>query len=81
MCNLLNTVLKVKSRMVAWVQNGCKCVIVYPRDRMVDWELQLAATAQHHEGVSCHLSLALEKINVQNLEYGFYCMSIAFAPS
>ena len=28
--NVLNTVLKVKNRMVVWVQNGCKCIGCLP---------------------------------------------------
>lgn len=42
--------------------------VAYPRDRMPDWELQLAANAQHHERVSYHLSLAQEKIKIINLD-------------
>ena len=36
---------------------GCDCV--------VDWELQLAATAQHHENLSCYTLLAQEKTKIQ----------------
>lgn len=39
--NLLNTVLKVKNRMVVNVS------VVYPHDHMAAWELQLVATIQH----------------------------------
>ena len=37
-CNLLNTVLKVKDRMVIWVQNGWKCISSLP-----SWLLGAAA--------------------------------------
>ena len=30
---LVNTVLKVKNRMVLWLENGC----AYPGDSMTDW--------------------------------------------
>lgn len=52
--------MKVKNRMVAWVQRGCKYMTVYPHDPVAGWEL--AATAQHHERVSYYTSLAWEKI-------------------
>ena len=51
LCNLLNTVLKVKNRIVAWVQNGGS-VLFSPPDRMADWELWLTAppsiTREYH---------------------------------
>ena len=65
LCNSLNTVLKVKNRMVINV------LIVHPRDHMADWQLQPTATGQHHERVSDHILLAQEKIKIQNLSYGF----------
>lgn len=40
-CNLLKTVLKVRKRMVVWVQKGCKEMVVYPHDQRADCELQL----------------------------------------
>ena len=52
--------MKVKNRMVARIQRGCKFMIVYPHDLVAGWKL--AATAQHHERVSYYKSLALEKI-------------------
>ena len=48
--------------------------VIFTFDHMADWEL----------GVLPHESLACEKIKVQNLKYlkyGFYGMSLAFAPS
>ena len=51
----LNTALKVE-----WLQ-GCRTVVstsvVYLGDGVADWELQLTATAQHHEHLTA-LSLA-----------------------
>ena len=46
--------------------------VVHPHDYAADWELWLAATAQHHEWVPYHISLAGEKINIQNVKYSFY---------
>ena len=58
--------------MAVWVQNGLRVPAVYPRDRMAEWELQLAAAAQHHKRASCCILLAPEKIKIQNSNYGFY---------
>ena len=61
--------LKVKNRMVVWVQNGCmgtvttvSVSVVFLYSHLADWELQLAANAQHHKRVSYHISLAWENI-------------------
>lgn len=35
--------------------------VVHPGDGRADWELWLAAAAQHHKGASCHISLARER--------------------
>ena len=40
MSHVLNTVLKVKNRMVVWIQSGFKYI-----DHMTDWEVGLTATA------------------------------------
>ena len=45
---------------------------VYPHDCMADWELWLAADAQHHEKVLNCILLALEKIKIQNVKYSLY---------
>ena len=42
-------------------------LITHSHDSVVDWELQLPASDQHHEMV-----FTLEKIIVQNLKYCFY---------
>lgn len=42
-------------------------LVVCPRDRMPDWELQLAAAAQYHKIVSYHMLLAQKKIKIQTL--------------
>ena len=39
-------------------------LVVYPHDGVSDWELQLAATAQHPERVSYCLLLVQEKIEI-----------------
>ena len=49
---LLNTVVKMKNRMAEWVQNSCKSLlVVYLCGHLADWELWLAATAQHHQRI------------------------------
>ena len=41
--------------------------VIYPCDSMADWELQLAAAAQHHESIiECIPSLGKD----QNSKYG-----------
>ena len=62
----MNAVLKVKKRMVESVS------IVYPCDHLVNWELQLTAAAQHHKRISYCISLAQEKIKIQNSKASFY---------
>ena len=66
LCKLLNTVLKVKRRIVKQVQNVCKCISYSPHDCVADWELQLATTAQHHERGSYRILLAWEKIKIRS---------------
>ena len=51
---------------------------VYPGDGMADWELRLTASVQHHKRASYNISLAWEKIKIQNLMYGFYWTCLAF---
>ena len=46
--------------------------VVHPHDPMPDWELQLFATAQHHEGELYCPVLAPEKNKSQNLKYISY---------
>ena len=65
-CNLLNTVLVEKNRIVVSLS------VVYPRDHVADWELWLAASAQHHKRVLHCILLAQEKIKIQNSKYSFY---------
>ena len=55
-------------------------LIVHPRDHTADRQLQPTASGQHHERVSDHTSLAQEKIEIQNLNYGFDRMCIACVP-
>ena len=70
-CNLLNTV-ESEQQIVVWVQNDYKCTDCYPCGHMANWELQLTASAQHHEGVLYHISLAQQKIKIQNSKPDFY---------
>ena len=51
---------------------------VYPGDDVADWELWLDASVQHHKRASYSISLAWEKIKIQNLMYGFYWACLAF---
>lgn len=60
-CNLLSTVLEVKSKIVVRVQNGCRYIGWYPCDWVANSEPQLTAPAQCHLGVWHHTLLAQEK--------------------
>lgn len=46
--------------------------VACPHDRVADWELWLAAAAQHRRTVLYGLPLARGKVKIQNLKYGFY---------
>ena len=72
-CNLLNTVLKVKNRMAAWVENGCKCIGCLSSGSP-DWPGAAAlCPAWQHKRVS-------EKIKIQNSKYNFYWLHSIFVP-
>ena len=78
-CNLLNILLKGKT---GWLY-GCRMVAsvsVFTLFCVVDWELWLTATAQHHRRVLEHVSLAWERMEFQNLKYNFYWMHTVFTP-
>lgn len=47
--SVLNTVLKVKNRMVASLS-------AYPRDHVLDCQLHLIAAAQHHRSIILHIA-------------------------
>lgn len=51
---------------------------VPPCDSMADGKLWPPRSAQHYGGWR-YIALAQERIKIQNLKYGFYCMGIAFA--
>lgn len=53
------------------MQDTVDCLVTYPRDHVVDWELGFAAAAQLHERVSYRISLALEEIKILNSEVWF----------
>ena len=63
MCSLLNTVLKVKNRMVVSVP------AVYPSAQAADWA-QHTAAAQHHESIVQHIA-SLGKDGNSNFEVWF----------
>ena len=66
---VLNISLSFLQSEKQWL-NGCRMVlsvlVVYSSDCVADWELWLAATAQHHERVSYCILLAQEKIKIQS---------------
>ena len=57
-CNLLDTVLKVKTSMVVWVQDVVTVPVICCCDCLADWELRLAAAAQHHRREPYRISQA-----------------------
>ena len=60
-CNLLYTILKVKNKMVVWIQNGCKCIMCLP-SRLYGWI-----------GAVAYWYLALwESIELRNASLGKY---------
>ena len=72
--------LKVKNRILACIQTGCKCAGCLP-SWSCDWRGAVTAAALHHERGSYCRSPAQEEINIQNAKYIFYWMHFAFAPS
>lgn len=72
----MNTMLKVKNRMVVWIQNTYKCT-----DCLLLW-LQgwLEAAACHcpafQEKIKC-MSLTREKMKMQDSKYGLKCISFS----
>lgn len=63
-CNLLSTVLKVKSSMDVWVQNGCMCISDHSCNPVADWELWLTAATQYHKRVLYHIVLGWVKSKI-----------------
>ena len=65
LCYVLNTVLKVKIRMVKWIWNGCKCVGCL-HSWFWGWPgAQLTAAAQNHQEISYCILLARERVKIQ----------------
>lgn len=66
-CNLLSTVLKVKTRMAYGCRGVVSVLVIFPLECVADWELRLSATAQHQERetVSC-TSPAWDKFKIWN---------------
>lgn len=77
-CDLLNTVGEVRNGMVVWVQNGYKCI-----GRLPLWSSGCLGAVAHcccptsQESIPAHI--ASDMIKIQNLESGFYGMSIISA--
>ena len=67
-CNLLGTVVEVKSSMAVWVRNGPPCIVVSP----VVTRLTGSGPAQHHERGSDHTALP-SKGQISASEVSFYC--------
>ena len=67
-CNLLDTVLEVKSRMAVGVPNGHLCIIVSP----VVTRLTGSCPAQHHERGSDHTALP-RKEQISTSRVSCYC--------
>lgn len=57
---------KWKTEWLSGYQMVISVSVVYPHELVADWELQLAAAAQHHERVLYHILLAREKIKIQS---------------
>ena len=54
--NIYPTALKVKTRMVVWVQMVVTVSVVHPHDHMAGWELQLPLSGiQRGYGMYCIL--------------------------
>ena len=68
---------KWKTEWLYGYRMAVSVLAVSPRDNVLDWELRLPALAQHHERVSCHISLALENIN-SKLEARFLLNAYCF---
>lgn len=67
---------KWKTGMSVWVQNGCKCIGSLPSRSVAHWPSPLLSITRGPSRVS----LAQEKIQIQNFKYGFYWMCPAFTP-
>ena len=70
-CNFLKTVLRVKNNGCIGYRMVVSILAVHPRAHVAEWELQLTATAQHHEKVSYHIPLAWEKIKIKKCDVYF----------
>ena len=64
----------LKNEWLSGYTMALRVLAVYPRDRMAEWELRLTVAAQHQKRVPYLISLALEKIKILNLKFGFYWM-------
>ena len=67
--NLLNTVLKVKKRVVVWALSGLSVLVIYPHDYVADWELLLPLPSIMGEDRDC---VPLAQGRDQKLKYSLY---------
>ena len=65
LCNLLNTVLKVKNTVVVGGESGVSTQVVYTCDQRVNWELWLPVGVQHHDRESPTYLMPGEKIKIK----------------
>ena len=80
-CNLLNTVLKVKNRVIVWVGNGCKYIGCLPSKSWCSLVAMVLLLLPSIVRGYCTILSAWEKIKIQNLKYIYYWLSIAFTSS
>ena len=81
-CNRLNITLKVKNRVVVWVQNGCKWIGCLPF-----WSRSWLGAPAHcccptpEERIVPYNTSLEKKIKIKNLKCSFYQVYITFALS
>ena len=64
----------MKTRLVIWVKDGCQCIGCSPSGSDVWLGAVVGWLCPDHESIIYSISLALEKIIIQNLKYGLYWM-------
>lgn len=67
-CNFFNTVLKVRKRMVVWLQNGFKCISCLP-EWLCGWLGGGAHCCCPGSGERILLQSSQEKIKMQNAKF------------
>ena len=71
-CNLLNTVLKVKDRVIVWVGNGCKYIGCLPSKSWCSLVAMVLLLLPSIVRGYCTILSTWEKIKIQNLKYIYY---------